>query len=223
MFKGYYISEYTVFIDVLFLSVAATVEYLSHIFFDVHVTVHRVKFLIMKPSRCTNFSNLFLEWNSTCFGQFLCPASGVFHCTHSDSICHTSLLTACLQAAANLYDIYHCCVYSEKLLQASCQQTCVTCTIAVCTVKNSCKQAVNKLVWHILSLCVQWKTLASKLSANLYNIYHCCVQWKTPDDGNRNCLKHVEFHFKNNFEKLVYLVGFIIRNLSQCTVKWTSK
>jgi hypothetical protein len=41
-----------------------------------------------------------------------------------------------------------------------------------------------------------------------------CVQWKTPDDGHRNCLKHVEFHSKINFEKLVHLVGFIIRNLT---------
>ena len=41
-------------------------------------------------------------------------------------ICHTELLTACEQdqdgthparkQSANLYDIYHCCVYSEKLL-----------------------------------------------------------------------------------------------------------
>jgi hypothetical protein len=29
--------------------------------FDVHVTVHRDTFLIIKPTRCTNFSNLFLE------------------------------------------------------------------------------------------------------------------------------------------------------------------
>ena len=29
--------------------------------------------------------------------------------------------------------------------------------------------------------------------------------------------------FQNKFEKLVHLVGFIIRNLSQCTVTWTSK
>jgi len=29
--------------------------------FDIHVTVHRDKFLIIKPTRCTNFSNLFLE------------------------------------------------------------------------------------------------------------------------------------------------------------------
>ena len=71
--------------------------------------------------------------------------------------------------SANLYDIYHCSMYSEKLLMmdrgtvrnmqsfipkinlrnqciqlvfvlillASCQQTCMTYTIAVCTVKNS--------------------------------------------------------------------------------------
>jgi len=38
-----------------------------------------------------------------------------------------------------------------------------------------------------------------------------CLQWKkTPDDGQRNCPKHVEFYSKNKFEKLVHLVGFII-------------
>jgi len=100
-----------------------------------------------KPTRCTNFSNLFLEQNSTCFGQFLCPSSGVFHCTQSNGIYHTGLLTAC-------------------------------------------EQAVSKPVWYIPLL---------------------CVQWKTPDDGQRNCPKHVEFCSKNRFEKLVHLVGFIIR------------
>jgi len=54
----------------------------------------------------------------------------------------------------------------------------------------SCLQAVSKPVWHIPLL---------------------CVQWKTPDDGQRNCLTHVEFYSKNKFEKLVHLVGFIIR------------
>jgi len=98
-------------------------------------------FLIIKPNSCTNFSNLFLEWNCTCFGQFLCPSSGVFYCTHSSGICRTGLL---------------------------------------------------------------------------------CVQWKTPDDGQRNCLKHVEFHSKDKFERLVHLVGFMIRNLTQCMVTLTS-
>jgi len=42
-----------------------------------------------------------------------------------------------------------------------------------------------------------------------YNIAVCTVN--TPDDGQRNCPKHVEFYSKNKFEKLVHLVGFIIR------------
>ena len=54
----------------------------------------------------------------------------------------------------------------------------------------SCKQAVSKPVWHVPML---------------------CVQWKTPDGGRRNCPKHVKFYSKNKFEKLVHLVGFIIR------------
>ena len=57
----------------------------------------RISFLITEPTRCTNFSKfLCLEWNSTCFGQFLCSSS-VFHCIHSNGICHTGLLIACEQ------------------------------------------------------------------------------------------------------------------------------
>jgi len=33
---------------------------------------------------------------------------------------------------------------------------------------------------------------------------------KSPDDGQRNCPKHVEFYSEIKFEKLVHLVGFII-------------
>jgi len=47
---------------------------------------------------------------------------------------------------------------------------------------------------------------------------HTCMTYtiavrtvKTPDDGQRNCPKDVEFYSKNKFEKLVYLVSFIIR------------
>ena len=38
-----------------------------------------------------------------------------------------------------------------------------------------------------------------------------CKVKKTPDDGQRNCPKHVEFYSKNKFRKLVHIVGFIIR------------
>ena len=102
-----------------------------------------ITFSYNKSTRCTNFWNLFLKWNATCFGQFLCPSSGVFHCTHSSGIWHLASRSIC-----------------------------------------SCSQAVNKSVWHIPLL---------------------CVQWKTPDDGQRNFLKHVAFHSKNKFEKLVHL------------------
>ena len=65
---------------------------------------------------------------------------------------------------------------SSLILLASCQQTCMTYTNAVCTVK------------------------------------------KTPDDGQRNCPKHVEFHSKDKFEKLVHLVGFIV---SKCNTMYS--
>ena len=61
------------------------------------------KFLFNKTNRRTDFPNLFLWRNSTCFGQFLCPSSGVFHCTSGTGICHAGLMTAfkhwpCLKA-----------------------------------------------------------------------------------------------------------------------------
>ena len=43
-----------------------------------------------------------------------------------------------------------------------------------------------------------------------YTIAVCTVK-KTPDGGQRNSTKHVEFYSKNKFEKLVHLIGFIIR------------
>jgi hypothetical protein len=80
------------------------------------------KILIIKPNRCTGFSNLFLEWNSTCFAHFLCSSSGVLHCTRSNAICHTGVLTAFEQ-------------YQEGT-SWSCSKA-VWHNIAVCTVKNS--------------------------------------------------------------------------------------
>jgi hypothetical protein len=138
--------------------------------FNVHVTVHRVTFLTVKPTRSTNFSNFFLEWNSTCFGQFLCSSSGVFQDGtefHPDPA---------RKLSANLYDVYHCRVYSEKLLMmdrgtvrssilillASYQQTCMTYSIAVCTVRNSwrwteelsetCRVSFQEYVWELVHL-----------------------------------------------------------------------
>ena len=46
----------------------------------------------------------------------------------------------------------------------------------------------------------------------MYDIYHCCVHSeKLLMMDQRNCPKHVEFYSKHKSEKLVHLVGFIIR------------
>jgi len=77
-----------------------------------------------------------------CFGHFLCPSSGVFHCTHNNGICHTGLRT-------------------------------------------DCSHAVSKPVWHIPLL------------------------WWTEELSET-----VEFYSRNKFDKLVHLVGFIIRSVN---------
>ena len=56
--------------------------------------------------------------------------------------------------------------------------------------------------------------LASKQSAKpIWHIPIAVCTVLTPDDGQRNCPKHVEFYSKNTFEKLLHLVSFIIRIL----------
>ena len=129
--------------------------------FDGQVTVHREKFLTIKPTGCINFSNLFLEGNSTCFGHFLYSSAGVIHCTHSNGICYTGLLTASSRIRIELSSVL--------ILLASCLQTCMTYTIAVCKVNNS---------------------------------------WWWTEELSETC----RVSFQNKFEKLVHLVGFIIRN-----------
>jgi hypothetical protein len=129
------------------------IDQVHNFIFDVHVTVHYVKFYIIKPTRCTNFSNLFLEWNY------------MFQTVPLSIIRSFSLYTQ------QWYMSYR---FADSLWAGS------GCSILI---------LLSKPVWHMPLL---------------------CVQWKTPDDGERNCLKHVEFHSKNKFEKLVHLVGFII-------------
>jgi len=68
------------------------------------VTVRRNKFLFSKTNRCTNFPNLFLSRNPACFGQFLCPSSGVFHPGRAWKL------------SSNLHDIHQCRMYSGKLV-----------------------------------------------------------------------------------------------------------
>jgi len=84
--------------------------------------------LIIKPTRCTNFSNLF--WNKT---LHVSDSSSVHHqqffTVHTAMVYVIQLVSSRIRTelqfcpdparklSANMYDIYHCCVYSEKLLR----------------------------------------------------------------------------------------------------------
>ena len=52
------------------------------------------KFFLINPTDAIIFPSLFLSRNSTCFGQFLCPSTGVFHCAFGTGTCHANLMTA---------------------------------------------------------------------------------------------------------------------------------
>ena len=57
-------------------------------------------------------------------------------------------------------------------------------------------------------------TKIQKLSANLYDINHCYVySGKTPDDGQRNCAKHVELYSKNKCEEISAYSWFYYKHL----------
>jgi hypothetical protein len=121
---------------------------------DIHVTMFHDKFLIIKPTRCTNFSNLI--WNET------------LHISDSSCVHHQEFFSVHTVTA---YEQDQDGTGSILILLVSCQQTHMTYTIAVCTVKNS---------W--------WWT------GEMSKTFRVSVQ--------------------NKFEKLVHLVGFIIRNNS---------
>ena len=124
-------------------------------------------FLIIKPTRCTNFSNLF--WKET-------P-----HVLDSSSVHHQEFFSLYTQQ----------CYMSYRFADS---------------------------LWAGAFAPVH------KLSPNLYDICHCCVysernSWWWTEELSETC----RVSFQNKFEKLVHLVGFIIRNFSRCAVTWMSK
>ena len=116
-----------------------------------------------------------------------------------------------------LYDIYHCNGICHTVMLTACKQE------QDRVLSWSCSQAVwhIPLQWYVIyviqvmpTACEQEQDRVPSWSCSqaVWHIPLLCVQWKTPDDGQRNCPKHAEFCSKNKFEKLVHLVGFIIRS-----------
>ena len=79
-----------------------------------NVLVDIFTILTIKPTICTNFSNLFFWLNLYVFRAVPLFIIGSF------SLYTQQYIQVCWQLAlklsANLYDLYHCCVYSEILL-----------------------------------------------------------------------------------------------------------
>ena len=97
--------------------------------FYVRVALHRNKFLFNKTNRRTNFPNLFLSRNSTRFGRFLCPPSGLFHCTFGTGIRHAGLMTTFKHELDETSSIL--------AMLESCHQTCMIYARAECAVEKS--------------------------------------------------------------------------------------
>ena len=142
------------------------------------MAAHRDKFCITEPTRCTNFLNFFY------FGMKL----------HMFRTVPLSIIKIFPLYTQQWYMTYR---YADSLRAVSGWNILIL-------LARSCSCTHS----NVIEVCWQ-------LSANLYDIYHCCVySEKTPNDGQRNCPKNVEFHSKiKNFEKLVHLVGSIIRNI----------
>jgi len=71
-----------------------------------------VIFFVIKPTRCTNFTNLLCHETLHVSDSSSVHHQEFIHSTLSNSICHTGLQTAFEQdhpgPARKLYDIYHC-------------------------------------------------------------------------------------------------------------------
>ena len=110
------------------MSYPENINNLLWILFEIH-WLYRILWVVARFSHLkthththTNFPNLFLSRNSTCFGQFLCPSSGVFHCTFGTGICHAGLMAAFKHDLVVLESSHH---------------TSMTYTSAECTVEYS--------------------------------------------------------------------------------------
>jgi len=135
---------------------------------------------------------LCVQWKTPDNGQRNCPkhveVSPSWSCSHSVSkpVWHIPLL--CVEWKTPDDWQRNCPKHVEFSPSWSCSQAVsMTYTTAVCTVKIPC--------WLTEELSETCSFLrpdpARKLSA--WHIPLLCVQWKTPDNGQRNCPKHVEF------------------------------
>ena len=143
--------------------------------------------------------------NSTCFGQFLCPSSGVFHCTHSNGIC---------------------------LLTASCQQTCMTYTIAVYRVhsKNKFEKSVHLVGFYHTNQCTKLnKVLCEQQKVTILTTdcpYRKTVPFPSASSSLRTTSELVIFRKTTDYKNKVTngtLIQLSIRVFCGCRKSWKTR
>ena len=159
------------------------------------MTVHCDKFYIIKPTRCTNFSISF--WNETLHvSDSSCVRHQEFFTVHTSMV---YVIQVCGQLASRIRSpiLILLARSSILILLASCLQSCMTYTTAVCTVKYSwwwteelsktCRVSFqNKIeksvhlvgfsIWKVVVLCLKrttsMKYMESRHNSMLSLAYH---------------------------------------------------
>jgi hypothetical protein len=129
------------------------------------ISEHAQYFFIIKPNRCTNFSNFISEMNLYTFRTVPLSIIRSFSLyTQQWYMSYTSIDSFWAGSGWNAVPSWSCC----------------------------CSIAVYRPVWHTPLL---------------------SVQWITPDDGQRNCSEHVEFHFQNKIWEISASIWFYCKEI----------
>ena len=120
-------------------------------FFTVHTAVVYFIQVCWQPTRCTNLKFI-LEWNSTCFGQFLCPSSGVFHCAQQWYMLYRFADNQLDALISNLDLEWNSTCFEQFFCPSSgvfhCAHTSVVYVIQVCWQRTRCTNLKFILEWN---------------------------------------------------------------------------
>ena len=163
----------------------------SILVFYIHVTMHRNKFLYNKTNQIHQFPKFTPAWNSTCFKQFLCPSSGVY-----------SLYTQ------HWYMSYR----FEESFQAGPGWNWFYSVAGGYWSVGLTGSDVWHSIPHITSILVLLKSCLQ--TCMTYTSAKCTVnKLLMVDGGQRNCLKHVEFHVEVNLGNWCIWLVLLQRNI----------
>ena len=136
-------------------------------------------FFIIRPTRCTNFTNLFWHEILTYFRQLVCPSSGVYSLYIQQWYTTYRFVYSCRAGPG-----WNC--TSILVLLESCLQTCMTYTIAECTVNKlliwteelsetrrvSCQNKFVKLVHLVGFIIKKFVTMHGHMNVNYWFCVH---------------------------------------------------